>query len=192
MIYRVAIWTDQTSMWNWKSTVLSTPDTLFSFLKIYDRVTKNRLRVFFATSTEFLNEMLVRANQRLASNSVTAEEFLQCGRQINVQQIKQFELELGLQAHKELVTKSVITGQLRDERSPLHANSMVEPANHAFAGASLTSRETRPLERLQEEPEKSRGGDHDTPYIFTLPSSIRETLAWTRLLAKVHRGELEP
>jgi len=45
---------------------------------------------------------------------------------------------------------------------------------------------------LQEESERSSGGDHDTPYTFTLPSSMRQSLAWVRLLGKVHRGELEP
>jgi len=45
---------------------------------------------------------------------------------------------------------------------------------------------------VQEESGESRGGDHDTPYTFTLPSSMRQALALRRLLAKVHRGELEP
>ena len=45
---------------------------------------------------------------------------------------------------------------------------------------------------VQEESGESRGGDHDTPYTFTPPSTLRQALAWTRLLAKVHRGEGEP
>ena len=120
------------------------------------------------------------------------EEFLHCGRRINIEQIKQFELELGLKTHKELVTKTAITGQLGDERSPFHAHSSGRPAANATSEARRNSQEARPLERLPEKPEESRGGDHDTPYTFTLPTSIREALAWTSLLAKVQRGELEP
>ena len=44
--------------------MLSTPGTLFDFLNMYDRVPKNRLRVFFATSLEFMDEMLGTGKQR--------------------------------------------------------------------------------------------------------------------------------
>jgi hypothetical protein len=165
---------------------------LFGFLKIYDRVAKNRLRVFFASSIAFMNEMLLRENNGFVSNSVTVEQFLKSGMRINVLQIKQFESDLGLQANRELVAKTVTTGQLGDERPPISARPNVEPAISDFSGALLNSRETHSLELLQEESERSGGGDHDTPYTFTLPSSLRQALAWTRLLARVHRGELEP
>ena len=36
------------------------------------------------------------------------------------------------------------------------------------------------------------GGDHDCPYMFTLPANTLQVLAWTKLLAKVHNGELNP
>ena len=192
MIYRVALWMDQSSRWKWKSTVLSTPGTLFHFLRIYDGVAKNRLRVFFASSRELMNEMLVRENNGLVSNSVTVEQFLKDGRRIPVLKMKQLESELGLHANKELVTKTVITGQLGEEGPAFPASLTSEPANMVISGAPLHYWKTRSLELLQEESGGSRGGDHDTPYTFTLPSSMRQALAWTRLLAKVHRGELEP
>ena len=104
MIYfRVAIRIDQSSQWRWKSDMLSTPGTLFDFLKMYDRVPKNRLCVFFATSTSIMNEMLVRENNGLLSNSITVEEFLKSGRKIDRQYIKQLEFELGLQESLELI-----------------------------------------------------------------------------------------
>ena len=183
---------DQPSLWKWKSTVLHTPGTLFDFLKIYDCVAKNRIRVFFASSIGIMNEMLLRENNGFVSNSVTVEQFLKSGKRINVLQIQQLEAELGLQANMELAAKTVITGQLGDERSPFPASPNVELAISDFSGASLNSRKIHSLEFLQEESERSSGGDHDTPYIFTLPSSMRQSLAWTRLLGKVHRGELEP
>ena len=52
---------------------------------------------------------------------------------------------------------------------------------------SMSSLESRWLER-----ELGTGGDHDVPYSFALPASLPQVLAWMRLLARVHRGELEP
>jgi hypothetical protein len=190
--FRVAMRMDQWSLWNWRSTVLNAPGTLFDFLKIYDRVANHRLRIFFATSRELMNQMLVRENNGLVSNSVTVEQFLQSGRRIDVQQIQQFESELGQLLDKELMAKSVTTGQLGDERSPSHATPTVETAHTVISGAAVNSRERSPFELMQEESKRSRGGDYDTPYTFTLPTSMRQALAWTRLLAKVQRGELEP
>jgi hypothetical protein len=172
--------------------MLNTPGTLFDFLNIYDSVAKNRLRVFFATSKEFMNEMLVRENRGLLSNSVTVEQFLKSGKRIDGQNIKQFESELGLQANKELIAKSAITGQLGEERPPFHANFSIESAIPVTSEAQGNNRERNLVGLMQEESERERGGDYDTPYTFTLPVSMRQALAWTRLLAKVQRGELEP
>jgi hypothetical protein len=36
------------------------------------------------------------------------------------------------------------------------------------------------------------GGDHDTPYLFTLPIALKERLDWLRLQARVQAGELAP
>jgi hypothetical protein len=193
MIYfRVAIRMDQTSLWRWKSSILNTPGTLFAFLSMYDHAPKNRLRVFFATSSEFMNEMLVRENSGLVSNSITLEQFLKNGKRIVGQNIRQLESELGLEVNRELIAKSVITRQLGDERSPLQATSSVEPANPVISEAQWKSRDGSSIELLQKMSEWSEGGDHDTPYTFALPVSMRQALAWTRLLAKVQLGELEP
>ncbi len=193
MIYfRVAMRMNHPSLWQWKSTVLSAPGTLFDFLRIYDGIAKNRLRVFFATSMEFMNEMLVRENRGFVSNSVAVDQFLKSGRRISIPDIKQLESELGLRANKELVAKSVITGQLGYERPPSHATSSVEPANPVIPAAQWNNRESNLLGMLQDESEWGSGGDHDTPYTFALPQSMPQALAWTKLLAKVQRGELEP
>jgi hypothetical protein len=193
MIYfRVAIRTDQSSQWRWKSSILNTPGTLFDFLNMYDRVPKNRLRVFFATSGEFRNEMLVRENSGLVSNSITVEQFLKSGKRIDGQQIRQLEFELGLQESKELIARSVVTRKLGDERSSLQTASSGEPSTPVISEARGNNRESNLMRLTREELEWSRGGDHDTPYAFTLPVSMRQALAWTRLLAMVQRGELEP
>lgn len=193
MIYfRVAIRMDQSSQWRWKSSMLSTPGTLFDFLNMYDRVPKNRLRVFFATSLEFINEMLVRENSGLLSNSITVEEFLSSGKRIDGQYIRELELELGLQENKTLIARSVITRKLGDERSSLQTASSGEPANPVISEARGNNKESNLMRLTREELEWSRGGVYDTPYTFELPVSMPQALAWTRLLAKVQNGELIP
>ena len=193
MIYfRVAIRMDQLSQWRWKSGMLNTPGTLFDFLNMYDRVSKNRLRVFFATSMGFMNEMLVRENNGLLSNSLTVEEFLERGRKIEGQYIKQLEFELGLQESMELIAKSAITRKLGDESSSMQAISPIEPTIPALSETRGSNRESSLMRQMQEDSEWSIGGDNDTPYTFALPVSMPQALAWARLLAKVQQGELIP
>ena len=74
--YRVAIQSDQSLTWMWKSTVLVSLGAVFDFLKLHQVVSLDRLRVFFSTSMEYLNEMLDRENQGLLSNSIAAEQLL--------------------------------------------------------------------------------------------------------------------
>jgi len=46
------------------------------------------------------------------------------------------------------------------------------------------------LDQKRLEFELGPGSDHDMPYHFTLPISMPQRLAWTRLLARVQAGEL--
>jgi hypothetical protein len=193
MIYfRVARQMNQSSQWKWLSSMLNTPGTLFSFLDMYDRIPKDRLRVFFATSKEFLNEMLVRENSGLLSNSITVEDFLKIGRKIDGQHIKQLESELGLELNKKLIARSAITGKLGDERPSVQSTSTFESAHSVTSEARLNGLERNLLGLIEELSEWSGGGDHDTPYTFALPVSTPQALAWARLLAKVQQGELIP
>jgi len=48
------------------------------------------------------------------------------------------------------------------------------------------------LEMRRMEVELGSAGDHNSPYTFSLPTYRPPVLAWTKLLAKVERGELEP
>jgi hypothetical protein len=193
MIYfRVALQMNRSSQWKWLSSMLNTPGTLFGFLDMYDRVPKDRLRVFFATSKEFLNEMLVRENSGLLSNSITVDDFLKIGRKIDGQHIKQLESELGLELNKKLIARSAITGKLAEERPSVQATSTFESAHSVTSEARLNGQERNLLGLIEELSEWSGGGDHDTPYTFALPVSMPQTLAWAKLLAKVQRGELIP
>jgi hypothetical protein len=190
--FRVAIRMDQSSQWRWKSSLLNTPGTLFDFLNMYDRVPKNRLRVFFATSLEFINEMLVRENSGLFSNSITVEGFLKSGRRIDRQHIMQLEFEIGLQENRALIARSVITRKLGDECPSLQVASSIEPSNPVIAETRGNNLESNFMILTREKLEWSRGDGYDTLYTFALPVSMPQALAWTTLLAKVQRGELIP
>jgi len=48
------------------------------------------------------------------------------------------------------------------------------------------------LERRRLELESGAGADHNVPYRFALPAFMPQTLAWMRLLAEIHRGEVQP
>jgi hypothetical protein len=55
---------------------------------------------------------------------------------------------------------------------------------------AAASSEMRWLEHKRLELEGGPGADHDTPYRFALPISMKELLAWTHLHRRVQAGEL--
>src|SRR5215471_15190016 len=82
MYYRVAIQRqgdqlDRPPSWPWKSTVLSSLQTLFQFLRLYSALPQDHLRVFSSCSRESLEEQLMQENKGLGSHSVTAAQVLQ-------------------------------------------------------------------------------------------------------------------
>src|SRR5260370_4792366 len=92
--YRVALQANRSDTWRWRSTVLTSLNALFGFLKLYSMVPRDLIRVFFSSSPEYMDEMLARANKGLASSSVTAEQFLKVKRCINSQEIARLQAEL--------------------------------------------------------------------------------------------------
>ena len=76
MYYRVAIKVDSLPIWQWKSTVLSSLDTLFRFLRLYGALPQECLWVFSSPSREGLEEQLMQEKQGLGSHAVTAAQFL--------------------------------------------------------------------------------------------------------------------
>ena len=170
--YRVAWKTNQLPVWQWKSTKLTSLEALFGFLRMYSPIAQDRLRVFSSSSLESMDEMLMRENKGWESTSVTAEEFLR-ERRIQIRERTQRSSE----QHPERTAIAVTTRPLVDE------NSSEEQ--------SLDKRNGSVLDRKRAEIENGAGGDHDLPYTFSLPLTMPQTLAWTRLLVKVQRGELE-
>ncbi len=174
MYYRVAIQVDPLPTWQWRSTVLSSLQTLFQFLQVYRAFPQDRLRVFSSSSREDLSEQLRRKNTGGESTSVTAAQFLQ-QRRLCVPERTGEASECGKQ---ERVLIAVATN-----------SSSHESSSGAFY---QDARGMSPLERRRLEIEGGAGGDHDLPFSFALPPSMPQVLAWMRLLAKVQRGELQP
>ena len=170
--YRVAWKTNQSPTWQWKSTKLTSLEALFRFLRMYCAISQDRLRVFSSLSLEGMDEMLVRENQGWESTSITAEEFLR-ERRIHLRELTQSASE----QYPQRGAIAVTTRPLGDE------SSTGEPSLSQWNGSVL--------ERRRAVVESGAGGDHDMPYTFSLPLSMPQTLAWTRLLVKVQRGELE-
>jgi hypothetical protein len=77
MYYRVAIQGVASPTWQWKSTTISSLNSLLQFLRRFHDLPQDHLRVFSSSSREELSEQLVRENNRLGSHSVTAAQFLQ-------------------------------------------------------------------------------------------------------------------
>lgn len=177
--YRVAWKSNQSTVWQWKSTKLTSLEALFGFLRSYRAIPQDHLRVFSSLFLEDLNEMLTCENNGWRSTSTTAEQFLQ-ERGIHSIGMTRGALEhreYGAQENQGRSSISVTTMPSLNERSP---------EEHPLRSWNMPS-----LERIWEEGELDAGGDHDTPYLFTLPPSMPQTLAWARLLGKVQRGELE-
>jgi hypothetical protein len=175
MYYRVAIQGDPSLTWQWKSTPLSSLNTVLQWLQFFRAFPKDRLRIFSSPSREELNEQLARENQGLLSTSVMAAQFLQ-------------ERLIG---SREMAGEVVTRGTRGNE--PTASVAIESTSNERSWGTyTLVERGSSSLEKRRVELELGTPGDHDTRYMFTLPTSLLQVLAWTKLLAKVQRGELQP
>lgn len=77
MYYRVAIRHNTSPAWEWKSTTISSLTALFQFLRRYDKMAQDKLRVFSSPCLEEIDEQLARENNGFGSCSVTAAQFRQ-------------------------------------------------------------------------------------------------------------------
>jgi hypothetical protein len=176
MYYRVAIQADPSPTWQWKSTALSSLDALFQWLRLYRALPHDRLRVFSCSSREEMNEQLERENKGLESTSVTATRFLQ---------------ERGISS--EVAWSASLPGTPGNERTSSLAGATEPAPNESSRGAhALEKGDMHALDRGRLELERGAGGDHDTPYTFTGPSSMPQVLAWMKLLVRVQHGVLQP
>jgi len=165
MYYRVAIQGDPSLPWQWKSTVLSELSALFQWLRLYRALPHDCLQIISCSSREGMDEQLVRENQGLGSTSVTAAQFLE-------------------EQHVSICS--------RYARKEIAIMSFAEPNMSGTSAYALDTRNIRVQESWREELEQGSGGDHDLPYTFALQATWPQMLAWIKLLAKVHTGELQP
>lgn len=180
MYYRVAFQVEPALTWQWKSTVLSSLGSLFQFLRLYRALPQDHLRVFSSASREGLEEQLVQNNNGLESNSVTAAQFL------NERMIGSREMVRGVSERRE-------QGAQVNQRTTSIAVSASPSLNGSNEEAhTLDERGMNTLERRRMELEGGAGGDHDSPYIFTLPTLMPQALSWMKLLVRVQEGALEP
>ena len=184
MYYRVAIQVDAVPTWQWKSTVLSSLDTLFHFLRLFRALPHDQLRVFSSSERVGLAEQFEQENQGLYSPSVTAAQFLR---------------ERMLRPPTAGVVPRFIVGNSLEreggtelQRGAIAVISQPAVNERGGEGSVLESRGMSALERRREELESGPGGDHDLPHSFSLPLSLPQVLAWMTLLARVQRGELHP
>ncbi len=179
MYYRIAIQRgrdqlDRPSTWQWKSTALSSLQSLFQVLRLYSSLPQEHLRVFSSPSREGLEEQLRQENSGVGSASATAAQFLQ-QRMIQSRGVTSAS---GSRGHEGTTSIAVSTRTRVDESGG---------ATRALGERSMNSLERRRLEQ-----ELGTGGDHDVSYIFTLPLSMPQVLTWMRLMGRIQRGELEP
>jgi hypothetical protein len=171
--YRLALQERQTSMWTWKSTILTSLEGVLHLLRIYSPIPPERIRVFSSARKEEIPEMLDRENNGQASGSLTAAQFLR-DRHLHVRGVSSQHM-----AEKTIhrSTSVAVDPAMREDR-----------LTSSLADASSINL----LDQKRLQIELGSGGDHDTPYRFSLPVSTPQLLAWTRLLVRVQAGELRP
>jgi hypothetical protein len=174
--YRVAIQDEQAATWMRTSTVLVELQAVFGFLQRHPLVKRDRLRVFCSSAFEYLNAMLDRENQGLRSNSLTSEHLLTGSGRIDQFEMQRVESACNLHPYLGTEVASLLTAHLWHLQGQ-HASS---------------EERTNALEMGRLAVELNGSADHDAPYHFTLPFSLPQMLAWTKLLGRVQRGELEP
>jgi hypothetical protein len=165
--YRIALQASHCPTWQWRSTILTSLEAVFRLLRMYSNLLPNdRIRVFFASSRQGLDEMLTRQNQGAVSNSMTVEQLAAQSWRVSPLEIRRAEADLGLQEHKGSEPTTVLPEQ------PMDGKLAHRP------------------EITQIEADQGTEADHDLPYVFTLPTFLPEALSWARLLAKVQAGEV--
>ncbi len=176
--YRLAMQDQQTALWAWNSTVVTSLEAVFQLLRIYRVLPQHRLRVFSSPCKADLTQTTLDCEKHtLTACFVTATEFARARK---------------LQTHDRAQRGS----DRGTAKTTAQLSTAVAPASswqvNGVAPSSLAANGSNDLEKQRLEREMGPGGDHDLPYTFMLPPSLPQVLAWMRLLAQVQRGELQP
>jgi hypothetical protein len=151
--------------WRWRTTRLDSLPAVWISLQKYRWPEHTQLRLFSASSVECLEEMLARANAGKSSTSVAAERVVS-GRLLPA-------LEWGAGGG---IDEAVETNSLGSD-----AVAETERFGAGLAGLDL-------LHARRLELEIGPGGDHDVPYLFALPDSWPEAVAWIHLMTNTRAG----
>jgi hypothetical protein len=177
MYYRIASRADTLSLWRWKSTVLSSLETLFQFLRRYGAPQMDSLWVFSSSSRKGLQEQLLQQNQGVDFPAVTAAHFL------HERRIQTPGMTPGI---------AIGDGKALDKATSI-AVATVPSQNGVHGQATdLIGKSLSALEHRRLELELGSGGDHDVPYRFALPVELLPVLAWMRILVRIEQGQLQP
>ncbi len=199
--YRLAIQHRQTTSWTWKTTAVSSLQAVVHLLSIDRLLPQDDIRVFTAASEEELSELLKRHNTTLASSSVTATQFLR-ENNLALPEPEQSASHQSLSAPAAQQDASVAARAkaVWDEYVTMRAAHLAQQDASVNTSSSLSKSITTTeapsssamswLEHKRLEFESGPGGDHDTPYRFALPSSMKERLAWIHLHRRVQAGEV--
>jgi hypothetical protein len=217
--YRLAVQDRQSTHWIWKTTAVTSLQAMFQVLRSYAALPQDSIRVFTASSKEELREMLNRQNTSLASGSVTAAQFLQARKIAGGEQLQnaldrrvsaqtdQQETEIVASATREMhktaeriqqeADNATWAKEVWEKHRALQAKqketgSVTASLLHdqLTTAVTLSSLGMNYQEKKRLEIELGQGGDHDMPYLFTLPITQKERLAWIRLQQQVQAGEL--
>jgi hypothetical protein len=182
MYYRVAIrregdQLDRLPCWQWKSTVFSSGQAMFHFLRLSGELPQDQLRIFSSPSRVSLEEQLSQGNTEFISHSITAQQFLQ---EYMIHSLKRIQREPEQEAGEDQESASDVV----DDETWSNENG---DTAHTLDEGNMSR-----LSRRRLELEFGPGRDHDIAYSFALPTLMPQVLVWMSLLAKVHRRELKP
>jgi hypothetical protein len=192
--YRLAIQTHQTTHWTWKTTAVTSLQAAFQQLSIYRLLPQDSIRVFTASSEEELSELLQRHNSNLASSSVTATQFLRENHlALPEQEQSASHQSLSAPAAQQDTSIAARAKAVWDEYVTRRAAQIAQQGATRDTSSTTTgapsSSERSVLEHKRLEIESGPGGDHETPYRFEFPSSVKELQAWIHLQKRVQAGE---
>ena len=92
--YRVALRENQSAMWRWKSSRLTSLDGVLGWLHLYRCVPSEHIRVFLSSSPEQMEAMLRQENQGLFSTAITVDQ-LWDKHSMSWIEVRRLEVELG-------------------------------------------------------------------------------------------------
>jgi hypothetical protein len=79
MYYRIAIQSQSSPAWRWVSTPLGSLNSVLLWLRFYQSLPRDRLRVFESAAREDLSGQLLGENSGVSSRSIPAAKFMSAG-----------------------------------------------------------------------------------------------------------------